>query len=123
MSNDPSARAPRSELRLRARPHIQPGREDEAVVEVVRGGEVVGTIYGSREGIHVVSGFFGRDGGNVKVIGFDVQLDGVQFGNPGLVVAMLRPGELCPWCGRKVAGKQFSLDCPLCGTETSPKAK
>ena len=45
----------RSVLRVRQRPHVHPERKDEEVWEVLRGGKVVATIYGSREGINIVS--------------------------------------------------------------------
>jgi hypothetical protein len=102
--------APRSELRLRNRPHFDPRRRDEAIVEIVRDGQVVGTIYGSREGVHIISDCFGQDGRNVKV-----QFTLVDAAC-GLLIPMLRPGETCPWChGSKVIGEgDESADCPVC---------
>jgi hypothetical protein len=116
MPDDPSALAPRSVLRLRARPHLHPDRGGEVIVEVVREGEVVGTIYGSREGVQIVSRHF-HDGAR-RAISTDV-----RGGAPGLLVPLLRPGESCPWCGgaRKIeAGEGVSMDCPICGE--NPKA-
>lgn len=110
MPDDPSALAPRSILRLRARPHMYPDRADDVIVEVVRDGEVVGTIYGSREGVQIVSNSF-RNGAR-RVISTDV-----RGGAPGLVVPLLRPGEPCPWCadqGKIAAGEHASMDCPIC---------
>lgn len=110
-ANDPSVLAPRSILRLRARPHLHPDRGGEVIVEVVREGEVVGTIYGSREGVQVVSKSF--ENGSARAIWTDV-----RGGAPGLLVTLLRPGERCPWCDgaqRIVAGEGMLMDCPVCG--------
>ena len=98
---DPSESAPRSELRIRTRPHTQPGRENELIVEVVRAGVVVGTIYGSREGVHIMSDSLGG------VLGFEI-----EGGSPGLMIVLLRPDEPCPWCGG--AGRITEGPCPLC---------
>jgi hypothetical protein len=110
VGEDYSAGVPRSELRLRERPHIHPNRQRELIVEILRGGEVVGTIYGAREGVHI----FSATGVEGKVIG--VMTD---VGLPGLLVRLLKPGEMCPWCkGKKkiaVEGdKQGDVPCPLC---------
>ena len=87
---------------------MEPGRENEVVVEVVRAGMVVGTIYGSREGVHIISECFRPDDGNGTIVGFEI-----EGGAPGLMVVMLRPGEACPWCGG--AGQIAGGSCPICG--------
>lgn len=53
MTGDPSALAPKSILRLRARPHLHPNRGGEAIVEVVREGEVEATIYARQKGMTI----------------------------------------------------------------------
>lgn len=107
--NDPSALAPKSTLRVRTRPHIHPGRGGEAIVEVVREGEVVGTIYGSREGVQIISKCFEQER---RTLWIDV-----PGGAPGLLVPLLRAGESCPWCGgaRKIDAGTGVIDCPVCG--------
>ncbi len=101
MCNDPSAHAPRSILRMRSRPHMHPARGGEVIVEVVREGEVVATIFGSREGVHIVAGCFGKDAARPSRP-LRTETPG---GAPGLLVPLLREGEACPWCegARRIA--------------------
>lgn len=111
MTADPSALGPKSILRLRARPHLHPDRGGEAIVEVVREGVVVATIYGSREGVHIVSPCFEVNVGQPRSF-----VTNVRGAMPGLLVPLLRPGETCPWCAglKMIEGGAFGLDCPLC---------
>jgi hypothetical protein len=115
MFHDPSRDAPRGVLRVRARPHVHPDHQDDVIVEVVREGEVVATIYGSREGVHIVSPCFGAEAAR-KSRAF---LTGVSGGAlPGMLVPLLREREPCPWCGGArtiAAGEGGSVECPICG--------
>jgi len=99
----------RSALRLRRIPHTHPDRVDDTIVEVLRGGEVVATIYGSREGLHVVSelasinGAFRMEGGAMPV--------------PSWVLPLLAENELCPWCENTGIVKLQAAKgdpCPVC---------
>ena len=81
----------RSVLRLRKKPHIQPDRQGETIVAVERDGEVVATIYGSQEGVHIVSG---RVTSNAP---FVMEKSNIMP-EPSLVVPLLGADELCPWC-------------------------
>ena len=45
--------------RLQLRSHVDPARRGEFIFAVLRDGEVVATIFGSREGLHIVSERFG----------------------------------------------------------------
>jgi hypothetical protein len=109
----------RSVLRLRQRGHIQPGREEEAVVEVVRAGSVVATIYGSREGVHITSDSFGPRGEGSRAFFFAVD---DPPGMPGIVIPILAPGEACPWCEgmKRVLVGGLVRPCPVCGVGGSP---
>jgi len=101
---DASAAAPRSVLHLRTRPHVNPERQGEVIVDVVREGTVVGTIYGSREGIHI----FSATERGATAIGIKT-----DHGAQGILIQLLRPGEPCPWCdGEKRIGA--GVPCPLC---------
>lgn len=91
----------RSVLCLRVRPHFREGREEDIVVEVVREGEVAATIYGSREGLHIVS-----DRLDQPPFRMDVN------NTPSIVVPLLKAGDdACPWCGEGVPLRP----CPVCG--------
>ena len=57
--------------------------------EVLRGGKVVATIYGSREGIHIVSDLATRNRT------FLMEGAGPM---PSWVIPLLAEGEVCPWC-------------------------
>lgn len=92
----------RSVLQFRIKPHFRPGREEDVVVEVLRDGEVAATIYGSREGIHVVSERLGADSN----IPFGMSVGGV----PSCVIPLLKAGEECPWCAE---GSELR-PCPVC---------
>jgi hypothetical protein len=94
---------PRSVLRVRDRAHFHPDRQDELIIEVVREGEVVATVYGSREGIQVVAGTRMPTAIATRVS---------PPGNYTLVVCLPREGEACPWCN----GTRVIVDgpCPLC---------
>jgi hypothetical protein len=92
--------AERSVLKVRLRPHIHPDRQAEEIWEVWRGGKLVASIYGSREGIHIVS---------------DRVLECPPFrfmvgGMPSLVVPLIEEGESCPWC----SGGAVIENCPIC---------
>jgi len=96
----------RSILRVRERPHTHPDRRSEQIWEVIRDGEVVATIYGTRDGIQIVSPRLERDGRNHPYL-FEA-----QGGSPGWVIPLLASNEACPlcvngvWCG--------ILPCPIC---------
>jgi hypothetical protein len=103
-------------LRLRERGHSQPGRANENVVEVVRAGQVVATIYGSREGIHITSEVFGGHGEGLRALFFAVEDPPGSM--PGIVIPILAPGEICPWCDdlkRVVLSNGPDQPCPVCG--------
>lgn len=103
--------SPRSELRLRTRAHSGFGREGEAVVEVLRGDEVVASIYGSREGIHIVSDRLGTETTNRALH----TTDPAVFPTPGYVIPLLAQGETCPWCGGQgVIELNGTRPCPIC---------
>lgn len=98
----------RSQLRFRKPDYLGPGRAGEPVVEVIRNGEVVASIYGSREGIHIVS--------VLQPLNRAFKIDGGPFPFPGWVITLLANGEECPWCA---GTKQVHLNgapepCPVC---------
>lgn len=84
-------------------PHFVPGRQKETVVAVLRDGELVASIYGSREGIHIVSERLKEDG-NVP---FFMTVDDHMT---SWVVPLLKAGEECPWC----AEGSTIRPCPVC---------
>ena len=107
----------RSKLRVRTKPHAHPDRKDETIIEIVRDGEVVGYIYGSREGIHIASDRLPHN----RVF----QTDNLMP-IPSLVVTLLKKGEVCPWCGGSQiigemenipSGPRVFMACPVCGPE------
>lgn len=87
----------RSLLRFAKRPHIVRGYPGGPFVEVVRDGEVVATIYGTREGVQIVSEAFGTNGERLSPFGMAVDVP-----NSGriasVIVPLLRTDEECPWC-------------------------
>jgi len=96
----------RSILRVRERPHIHPDRRNEQIWEVVRDGEVVAHIYGTRDGVQVVSPRLDRDGRNKPYL---FEASGVS---PGWVIPLLAPDDPCPLC---VGGVFLGvLPCPIC---------
>jgi hypothetical protein len=108
----------RSVLRLRMRGHLQPGREQDAIVEVVRTGRVVATIYGSREGVHITSDCFEPRGEGFKAFFFAVD---DPPGMPGIVIPILAADEECPWCEgmNRVLVGGLDQPCPVCGVSGS----
>ena len=101
----------RSTLSLRVHPHIHPDRQEDIIAEVLRDGEVAATIYGSREGLHIVSDRLGHQP-------FYVQING----RPSLVIPLLKEGEECPWClegvlrvVKSATGQTAAEPCPVCG--------
>lgn len=97
----------RSTLQLRVRPHFHPDRQEDIVVEVMRAGEVAATIYGSREGVHVVGGRVGDSQSP-----FGLHINGVA----SWVVPLLLESEDCPWCKDGLNEVFGSVDvCPVCG--------
>lgn len=101
----------RSVLRVRTRPHSNPERADETIIEIVRDGQIVGFIYGSREGVHVASSRLEEDSNNTP---FFFQAGGML---PGYVIPLLSITEVCPWCEDRglielEPGKLRS--CPVC---------
>jgi hypothetical protein len=98
----------RSVLRVRQIPHTHPDRKGETIVEVWRGGQVVATIYGSLEGVNVVSE---RAAHNEAF-----KLTGAAVPIPSWVVPLLERGEPCPWCkGAKIIRMEGGeRECPVC---------
>jgi hypothetical protein len=96
----------RSTLQMRVRPHFRPDREEDIVVEVVREGEVVATIYGSREGVQIVSELIAK---NQPPFGLRVSVG--EDSSPSYVIPLLKPGEECPWCAE---GVTLNKPCPVC---------
>jgi hypothetical protein len=94
----------RSTLNLRVRPHIHPDRGEDLIVEVIRGGDVVATIYGSREGVHIVSERLEHN-----AAAFIMRVNDA----PSIVIPLLAVGEPCPWCAQHMPIKP----CPVCGGE------
>lgn len=106
----------RSILRVRDRDHIHPGRRGETVIEVVREGEVVAHIYGSREGLHIVTE---RQPHN-RVFA----IEGKLTPTPGWSLTLLKKGEPCPWCageGHLRLGEHEIIMCPVCSPLTEPR--
>jgi hypothetical protein len=95
----------RSLLQLRWKPHHDPERAGEHIVEVVRGEETVATIYGTREGIQICSS---RLPGNSPPFGFRAH------DMPSLIVPLLKPGEVCPWCQGMGSLDDSGFACPVC---------
>jgi hypothetical protein len=100
----------RSVLRVRARPHSHPDQREDTIIEVMRDGDVAATIYGSREGIHIVSA---RLDASTRNSPFRLALPPSIAPTPGIVVPLLAEGERCPWCGHTDAG------CPVCSGKES----
>lgn len=100
----------RSLLRVRPHPHIDPNRDkNEFIVEVWRGGEVVATIYGTREGVQILSNRFAFEPEINKPFGVTVNEA------PSIIVPLLAIGEDCPWChGTRMA---LGAACPVCSQE------
>jgi len=87
---------------------MQAHRQDETIVEVWRGGKVVATIYGSLEGVNIVS----------ERAEFNMAFKLTGAGpSASWVLPLLDREEPCPWCnGRKVIdieGEQLQ-QCPVC---------
>jgi hypothetical protein len=93
----------RSLLRVRPHPHADPNRKGEFIVEVWRGSEVVATIYGSREGVHIVSQ---RLGGRNQPLAMDIN------DMPTVLVPLLASDEACPWCNG--TGTAYGGPCMIC---------
>lgn len=106
----------RSLLRVRPRPHIDPNRDQgEFVVEVWRGGEVVATIYGTREGVQILSNRFALEPVINKPFGITVN------DAPSIIVPLLAIGEECPWC--QGAGIVLGAACPVCNPSHTAAAR
>jgi hypothetical protein len=93
----------RSVLQFRVKPHFHPDRQEDVVVEVLRDGEVAATIYGSREGVHIVSERLQPD----RNLPFFMLVNET----PSCVIPLLKAGEECPWC---LAGMAIMRPCPVC---------
>jgi hypothetical protein len=97
----------RTTLRARQRSHGHPDRVGEVVVEVLRGSQVVATVYGSREGLHIISKHLSS--GRARPFWINVAPPGAS----GIVVPILRPEiDECPWCGG--SGHFEENSCPVC---------
>lgn len=107
----------RSTLSVRVAPHIQAGREEDVIVEVNRDGQVVATIYGSREGIHIVSDRLAPTTTNTP---FRINLPEKVSPAPSFVVPLLAKEEVCPWCkGERMLpppmmDREDMVPCPVC---------
>jgi hypothetical protein len=106
----------RSILQVRQRDHFQADRKGELVIEVIRDGIGVATIYGSREGIHITSERFG----NTRNRPFPLPVE-IPAAMPSIVVPLLDEREECPWCrgtgsvGLLVtADAKVTIACPIC---------
>ncbi len=110
----------RSVLRVRQRDHIDPrrGGRGETIVEVLRGGKVVATIYGSREGIHIVS--------DLAIRNRSFLMEGAGP-VPSWVIPLLAEGEVCPWCegnGVVMVTSGDPVICPVCeGRKQGPAVR
>jgi hypothetical protein len=83
--------AERSILRIREKPHVDPAREAETIVEVLRDGNVVAHIYGTREGVQIVSHRIPKES---RALYLDIE--GLP---PAVMLPLLDPSDACPWCG------------------------
>jgi hypothetical protein len=106
--NDPS---PRSLLRVRYHPHLDRARTGEILIEVVRAGKVVATIYGSREGLHIVT--------DLALRHQPFLLTGDAVPMPGWVFPLIAENEDCPWCGNRreiifSSHDAVATPCPVC---------
>jgi hypothetical protein len=106
----------RSVLRIRQEPHTHPARREEAVIEVVRDGEVVAMIYGSREGVHITSMRLDSSMSNTP---FRLDLPLSLAPVPGFVIPLLAEGEACPWCNGVGLLKPDGALCPACHREVT----
>lgn len=98
--------ADRSLLRVSMRPHAAANREKgEFIVEVWRQGEVVATIFGSQEGVHIVSQ---RLGGRNQPVPIDVS------GIASVLIPLLAPDEACPWCHGTGVAFGAGAPCMIC---------
>lgn len=77
----------RSILRVAPRQHADPDRKGEWIIEVWRNGEIVAHVYGTREGVQVVSP-------RVKQNSYFY----FEAASPSVVVPLLAENEVCPWC-------------------------
>jgi hypothetical protein len=103
----------RSKLQVRAQ--VDPARKGEYVFAVLRDGEVVATIYGSREGLRIVSERFTENQRNKPFFFEAVELP------PGYVIPLLKQDEQCPWCAGSGMvhigeGPEVRI-CPVCSTQ------
>ncbi|HWQ55166.1 MAG TPA: hypothetical protein VN442_15875 [Bryobacteraceae bacterium] len=101
------AHPPRCILRVQAHPHVHPDRQEDVIVEVVRGGEVMATVYGSSEGLHIVSTLF--EGGR-RAKPFYLQMDPPSMA--GIVVPLLQSGEECD--RKRHRPPRQPIQCPVC---------
>jgi len=102
----------RSILRVRDRAHIDPRRKDEVIIDVVRDGEVIAQIYGSLEGVHIISDRLNPDTNNKPFY-----MNPPPAPLPGYVVPLLAKGEKCPWCDDQGIVQLFLQGpepCPVC---------
>lgn len=92
----------RSLLRVAPRQHVDPTRDKgEFIVEVWRDGKIAAHVYGTREGVQIVSE---RIHGDRPFY--------IEAGpSPSVVVPLLAEGEVCPWLGSHGAIRP----CPVCG--------
>lgn len=98
----------RSILRVREKGHVHPQRQGETVIEVLRDGVVVASIYGSREGLHIVT----ERQPHSRVFA----IEGKLFPTPGWSITLLAEGETCPWCqgAQTLEGPDGQMACPVC---------
>ena len=102
----------RSILRVAQRQHIHPDRKEDTIIEVWRDGKIVATIYGSREGIHIVSERFHNQQPLPLFLGPEVL---PQMAENSWAIPMLHETEACPWCqGTGVIVLSDIHSCLLC---------
>jgi hypothetical protein len=96
---------------VRERPHFDPDRRDDVIVEVVRDGKVAATIYGSREGLAIVSERFEPAGQNRPFFFWTPLTPKASY-----VIPLLDKDEKCPWCDstRLVELGNGPRQCPVC---------
>jgi len=96
--------------RLQVRSHVDLARRGEFIFAVLRDGEVVATIFGSREGLHIVSERLADSSRNKP---FFFQVGDLP---PGYVIPLLQEGEECPWCkgAGVIAAGESPRPCPVC---------
>ena len=108
----------RSKLVVAQRKHIDPTRGGEdTIVEVWRDGELVAHIYGTRDGVQVVSDRLDRTKERTHPYALTVRNESKEVHS--VVVPLLAPDETCPLCvGTKVIHYlKETVPCWICAPE------